>query len=75
MLLLHPSINAGSEFCAISICAVTESPDPEFACQTLFDALDCVLETAIAVDIWCKVVGFGGCDCIGASEGGVPRWF
>lgn len=75
MHLLHPSINAHFEFCAISICATAESPDPEFASHAVFDAVDCVLETAVAVGVGCKIVGFGWRVCVGAGEGRVPGWF
>lgn len=59
MRLLHPSIDARFEFCVISVCAATEGPDPEFVSHTFFNAVDCVLEATIAMDVWCKVVGFG----------------
>jgi hypothetical protein len=75
MHLLHPSIDARFEFRAISIRAAAESPDPEFARQAVFDAVDCVLETAVAVGVGCKIVGFGWRVGVGAGEGRIPGWF
>jgi hypothetical protein len=68
--LLHPSIDTRFKFCATA-----ESPDPEFASHAGFDAVDCVLETAVAVGVGCKIIWFGWRVCVGAGEGRVPGWF